>query len=116
MRVMVLGKATKDTEAEVPPDQQMIDAMDKYNQALIAAGILKDGGGLKPTRYAKRVHFSGKNRTVIDGPFTETKDVIAGFMIWEVKSIEEAIEWVKKGPVASGSDVEIRPLYSPEDF
>jgi hypothetical protein len=116
MRVMVLGKATKDTEAEVPPDPQMIDAMDKYNQALIAAGILKDGGGLKPTRFAKRVHFSGKNRTVIDGPFAETKDVIAGFMIWEVQSIEEAIEWVKKGPVPSGSDVEIRPLYSPDDF
>jgi hypothetical protein len=94
----------------------MIEAMDKYNQALMAAGILKDGGGLKPTRFAKRVHFSGKNRTVIDGPFAETKDVIAGYMVWEVKSIEEAIEWVKKGPVASGSDVEIRPLYSPEDF
>ena len=116
MKVMVLIKATKDTEAGVPPDPKEMEVMDKYTEALIAAGILKDGGGLKPTRFAKRVHFSGKNRTVTDGPFAETKDVIAGYMIWEVKSIEEAIEWVKKGPVASGSDVEIRPLYSPDDF
>jgi hypothetical protein len=118
MKVMVFVKATNESEDAVPPDPKMMEAMGKYNEALIAAGILKGQilGGLRPTRFAKRVHFSGKNRTVIDGPFAETKDVIAGFMIWEVKSIEEAVEWVKKGPVASGSDVEIRPLYSPDDF
>ena len=116
MRVMVLGKATKDTEAEVPPDPQMIEAMDKYNQALMAAGILKDGGGLKPTRFAKRVHFSGKTHTVIDGPFADTKEVVAGFMLWEVKSIEEAVEWVKKSPMTTDSDVEIRPLFSMDDL
>lgn len=116
MKVMILGKATKDTESGVPPDPKLMEAMDKYNEALMAAGILKDGGGLKPTRFAKRVHFSGKNRTVIDGPFAETKDVVAGFMLWEVKSIEEAVEWVKKGPITSDSDVEIRPLYSLDDL
>ena len=118
MRVMVLGKATKDTEAEMPPDPQMIEAMGKYNEALMAAGILKDGGGLKPTRFAKRVHFSGKNRTVIDGPFAETKELVAGFWLWEVKSIEEAVEWVKKcpNPMPTDSDVEIRPLFSLEEI
>ena len=118
MKVMVFVKATQASEDGAPPDPKAMEAMGKYNEALIAAGILKDKilGGLKPTRFAKRVHFSGKNRTVIDGPFAETKEVVAGFWLWEVNSIEEAIEWVKKGPVASGSDVEIRPLYSPDDF
>jgi hypothetical protein len=118
MKVMILGKATKDTEAETPADPKMMEAMEKYNEALIAAGILKDQilGGLKPTRFAKRLHFSGKNWTVIDGPFAETKEVVAGFALWEVKSMDEAVEWVKKSPVPMGSDVEIRPLYSMEDF
>ena len=120
MKVMVFVKATKDTEDGVPPDPKMIEAMHKYNEALIAAGILKDQilGGLKPTRFAKRVHFSGKNRTVTDGPFTETKELIAGFSLWEVKSIEEAVEWVKKcpNPTLTDSDVDIRPLYSPETW
>ncbi|HWX27412.1 MAG TPA: YciI family protein [Steroidobacteraceae bacterium] len=116
MKVMVLGKATKDTEAGVPPDPKAMEAMDKYNEALMAAGILKDGGGLKPTRFAKRVHFSGKNPTVIDGPFADTKEVVAGYMLWEVKSIEEAVEWVKKAPITSDSDVEIRPLFSQDDL
>jgi hypothetical protein len=118
MKVMILGKATKDTERGAPPDPKMMEAMEKYNEALIAAGILKDNilGGLKPTRFAKRVHFSGKNCTVIDGPFADTKEVVAGFMLWEVKSIEEAVEWVKKGPISSDSEVEIRPLYSMDDL
>jgi len=120
MKVMVFVKATKDTEDGVPPDPKMIEAMHKYNEALIAAGILKDQilGGLKPTRFAKRVHFSGKDRTVIDGPFTETKELIAGFSLWEVKSIEEAVEWVKKcpNPTLTDSDVDIRPLYAPETW
>ena len=118
MKVMIFGKATKDTEAGVPPDAKAMEAMGKYNEALIAAGIIKEMvfGGLKPTRFAKRVHFSGKNSTVIDGPFAETKEVVAGFMLWEVKSIEEAIEWVKKGPMAADATVEIRPLFSLEDM
>jgi hypothetical protein len=94
--------------------------MHKYNEALIAAGILKDLilGGLKPTRYAKRVHFSGKNRTVIDGPFTETKEAVAGFWLWDVKSIEEAVEWVKKcpNPMFTDSDIDIRPLFSMDEM
>ena len=117
MKVMILGKATKDTEAETPPTQELMEAMHKYNEALIAAGLLKDMilGGLKPTRFAKRVQFSGKNPTVTDGPFTETKELVAGFAVWEVKSIEEAIEWVKKSPLTD-ANVEIRPMYGPEDW
>src|SRR5262245_3981828 len=118
MKVMVFVKATKNTENSVPPDPKVINLMHEYNEALIAAGILKDQilGGLKPTRFAKRVHFSGKNCTVIDGPFAETKEIIAGFSLWEVKSIEEAVEWVKKFPTSMDADIEIRPLYSPETW
>jgi hypothetical protein len=118
MKVMVFGKASKDTEAGVPPDPEAMEAMGKYTEALIAAGIMKEQifGGLKPTHFAKRVHFSGKNRTVIDGPFADTKEIVAGFMLWEVKSIEEAVEWVKKSPITTDSDVDIRPLFSLEDF
>jgi hypothetical protein len=118
MKVMIFGKATKETEDGVPPDPQAMEAMGKYTEALIAAGILDEKvfGGLKPTRFAKRVHFSGKSPTVIDGPFADTKEVVAGFMLWEVKSMEEAVEWAKKGPNAPGSEVEIRPLYSMDDF
>ena len=119
MKVMVFVKATPASEDGAPPDPKMMAAMGKYNEALIAAGILKDGimGGLKPTRFAKRVHFSGKNRRVIDGPFAETKEVVAGFWLWEVKSIEEAVEWLKKcpNPMPTDSDIEIRPLYSLEE-
>lgn len=118
MKVMIFGKATPDTENSVPPTPEAMEAMEKYNEALIAAGILDAAmlGGLKPTRFAKRVQFSGNKRTVIDGPFADTKEVVAGFMLWEVKSIEEAVEWVKKGPMTTDSEVEIRPLYSMEDF
>ena len=116
MKVMVFVKATTDSEDGAPPDPKAMEAMGKFNEALIAAGILKERimGGLKPTRSAKRVHFSGKNRTVIDGPFAETKEVVAGFWLWEVNSIEEAVEWVKKcpNPMRTDSDIEIRPLYS----
>jgi len=119
MKVMVFVKATQDSEAGAPPDPQMMEAMGKFNETLIAAGVLKDGvmGGLKPTRFAKRVHFSGKNRTVTDGPFTETKEVVAGFWLWEVKSVEEAVEWLKKcpNPMLTDSDIDIRPLYSLEE-
>jgi len=120
MKVMVFVKATDDSETGAPPDPQMMEAMGKYNEALIAAGIMKERilGGLKPTHFAKRVHFSGKSRTVIDGPFTETKEVVAGFWLWEVESIEEAVEWVKKcpNPMPTDSDIDIRPLFSAEDF
>ena len=117
MKVLILGKATKDTEAGVPPEPGAMEAMDKYNEGLIAAGIKVELlGGLKPSRFGKRVLFSGKKSTVIDGPFADTKEVVAGFALWEVKSIEQALEWVKKSPVAGDSEVEIRPLYSMEDF
>ena len=118
MKVMVFMKATRDSEDEVPPDAKALEVMHNYNEALIAAGILQNQilGGLKPTRFAKRVHFAGKNRTVIDGPFTETKESVAGFSLWEVMSIEEAVEWVKKCPVQTECDVDIRPLYSPETW
>ena len=120
MKVMVFVKATQESETGAPPDQKMMEAMGKYNEALIAAGILKENilGGLKPTRFAKRVRFSGQNRTVTDGPFTETKEVVAGFWLWEVSSVEEAVEWVKKcpNPMPKDSDIDIRPLYSLEDL
>jgi hypothetical protein len=120
MKVMVFVKATQASEDGAPPDPKAMAAMGKYNEALIAAGILKDRimGGLQPTRFAKRVHFSGKSRTVIDGPFAETKEVVAGFWLWEVKSIEEAVEWLKKcpNPMPTDSDIEIRPLYSLEEL
>ena len=120
MQVMVFVKATQDSENEAPPAQELLNAMHQYNEALVAAGILKDQilGGLKPTRYAKRVHFSGKNRTVIDGPFTETKEAVAGFWLWDVKSIEEAVEWVKKcpNPMFTDSDIDIRPLFSMDEM
>jgi hypothetical protein len=120
VKVMVFVKATQDSEVEAPPTQELLNAMHQYNEALIAAGTLKDQilGGLKPTRYAKRVHFSGKNRTVIDGPFTETKEAVAGFWLWDVKSIEEAVEWVKKcpNPMFTDSDIDIRPLFSMDEM
>ena len=120
MQVMVFVNATQDSENEAPPTQELLNAMHQYNEALVAAGILKDQilGGLKPTRYAKRVHFSGKNRTVIDGPFTETKEVVAGIWLWDVKSIEEAVEWVKKcpNPMYTDSDIDIRPLFSMDEM
>jgi hypothetical protein len=119
MKVMVLIKATKDTEAGVPPTPQEMEAMEKYGEALIAAGIGTPeslAGGLKPSRFGKRVRFADKNRTVIDGPFAETKELVAGFGMWEVKSMEEAVEWVKKAPMPADSEIEIRPLFSLEDY
>jgi hypothetical protein len=120
MKVMVFVKATPDSEAGGPPDPKAMEAMGKYNEALIAAGIMKERilGGLRPTRFARRVHFSGKNRTVTDGPFTETKELVAGFWLWEVQSIEEAVEWVKKcpNPMPTDSDIDIRPLFSLEEI
>ena len=118
MKVMVFVKATADSEAGKMPSQELLSAMGAYNQSLIKAGIMKDGGGLKPTRFAKRVRFAGKDRVVTDGPFAETKEIVSGYWLWEVKSIEDAVEWVKKcpNPMLTDSDIDIRPLFGPEDF
>jgi len=116
---MVIGRATKDTEAGVPPSQELLEAMGKYNEELVKAGILLAGEGLKPSSQGKRVRISGSKRTVIDGPFTEAKELIAGYSIWQVRSMEEAVEWVKKCPdLPEESDVEIRPLFewTPEEL
>ena len=112
MRVMVIGRATKDSEAGVPPSEELMTAMGKYNEELVKAGILVAGEGLKPSSQGKRVRVSGNKRTVIDGPFAESKELIAGYAIWQVRSMEEAVEWVKKCPDLPGeSVVEIRPLF-----
>ena len=118
MKVMVMVKATRDSEAGVMPTAELLAAMGQYNETLVKAGILLAGEGLKPSRHAKRVHFSGRNRTVTDGPFTETKELIAGFWLWQVRSIEEAVEWVKRcpNPMLSDSDIDIRPVFELEDF
>jgi len=119
MRVMVIGRATKDTEAGVPPSQELLEAMGKYNEELMKAGILLAGEGLKPSSQGTRVRISGSKRTVIDGPFTESKELIAGYSIWQVRSMEEAVEWVKRCPDLPGeSDVEIRPVFewTPEEL
>jgi hypothetical protein len=117
MRVMVLGKATKDTEAGVMPTAQAWEEMDQFNEELVKAGIVLVGEGLKPSSTGVRVRFSGKDRIVTDGPFPETKELVAGYSIWQVKSMEEAIAWVKRCPMTDDSEVEIRPIfsYSPEE-
>ena len=118
MKVMVFVKATKTSEAGLMPSPQLLEDMGKFNQQLIAAGVMKDGGGLQPTSKAARVTFSGKERTVSMGPFENTSELVAGFWVWEVKSLEDAIEWVKRcpNPMPEMSDIEIRPFYSMEDF
>ena len=118
MRVMIIGRATKDTEAGVFPSKELMVAMAKYNEELMKAGIVLAGDGLHPSSKGKRVRFSGDKRTVIDGPFTETKELIAGFQIWQVRSMEEAVEWVKRAPNLNSEDtyVEIRPLFDMADF
>ena len=118
MKVMVMVKATKDSEAGVMPTQKLLEDMGRFNEELVKAGIMLSGDGLKPSSVGKRVRFSGANRTVTDGPFAETKELVAGFWIWKVKSMQEAIEWVKKcpNPMPGDSDIEIRPLYEMEDF
>jgi hypothetical protein len=118
MKVMVFVKASKSSEAGVLPSQKLLADMGKFNEELVKAGILLAGDGLKPTSQGKRVRFSGANRQVIDGPFTETKELVAGFWIWQVRSMEEAVEWVKRcpNPMPEDSEIEIRPSYEPEDF
>jgi hypothetical protein len=118
MRVMVLVKASKDSEAGKMPTQELLTEMGRFNEELVKAGIMLAGEGLHPSSKSVRVRFSGKNRTVIDGPFAETKELVAGYWIWQVKSMEEAIAWLKRcpNPMPEDSDVEIRPIFSPEDF
>ena len=118
MRVMVVVKATKDSEAGVLPSKELLSAMGKYNEELAKAGIMLAGEGLKPSSQGKRVRFSGSKRTVIDGPFAETKELIAGYWIWQVRSMEEAVEWLKRcpNPMLGDSEVEIRPVYEACDF
>ncbi|HRK63335.1 MAG TPA: YciI family protein, partial [Terricaulis sp.] len=112
MRVIVFVKATADSEAGAQPSSELIEAMGKYNELLIAAGIMKGGDGLKPSAVGKRVAFDGTSRTVIDGPFAETKELVAGYWLWEVKDMDEALAWVKRcpNPMPGPSEIEIRPV------
>ena len=119
MRFMILVKATKDSEAGIMPDQKLMDAMGAFNEELLKAGVLaQPGEGLQPSSKGARVRFHGSKRTVVDGPFAETKELVAGFWIWNVKSKDEAIEWVKRcpNPMPTDSEIEIRPFYEAEDF
>jgi len=116
MRVMVIVKASKESEAGVLPDTEGLTKMLKYNEELVKSGVILAGDGLQPTSKGKRVKFSGSKRTVTDGPFTETKELIAGYGIWQVRSIDEAVEWVKRAPFDGGTEVEIRPVYEANDF
>lgn len=118
MRFMVMVKATRDSEAGVLPSQQLLTEMGKYNEELVKAGVMLAGEGLQPSSKGARVRFSGSKRTVIDGPFAETKELVAGFWLFQVKSKEEAIEWVKRcpNPMPGESEIEIRQVFEPEDF
>ena len=118
MRVMVIVKATEDSEKGILPTKALLEAMGKFNQELAKAGIIRTGDGLKPSSQGKRVAFDGLSRMVIDGPFAETKELIAGFWIWEVKDMDEAVAWVKRcpNPMPGPSEIEIRPLYEMDDF
>lgn len=118
MRFMVMVKATKESEAGVMPSERLLTEMGKYNEELVNAGVMLAGEGLHPSSRGKRVRFSGKQRTVIDGPFAETKELVAGFWLWQAASMEEAVEWVKRcpNPMEGESEIEIRPVFEPEDF
>ena len=118
MRVMVLVKATEESEAGVMPSEKLLTEMGSYNEELVKAGVMLAGDGLHPSSKGARVHFSGTERKVVDGPFAETKELVAGYWVWEVKSMDEAIEWAKRcpNPMNEDSDLELRPLYEAEEF
>lgn len=118
MRVMVFVKATADSESGILPKAEEFEAMGRFNEELVAAGVMKDGDGLKPSKHGKRIAFDGANRTVIDGPFAETKELVAGYWVWEVKDMDEAIAWARRcpNPMPGPSELELRPFYELEDF
>ena len=116
MRVMVIVKANKDSEAGVLPNQEILTKMGAYNEQLVKAGIMLAGEGLQASSKGKRVKFSGEKRIVTDGPFTESKELIAGFWLWQVRSMEEAVEWLKRAPFDGGIELEIRQVFEAEDF
>ena len=116
MRFMVIVKANKDSEAGVLPDQKLLTEMGKYNEELSKAGVMLAGDGLQASSKGKRVRFDGGKRTVIDGPFAETKELVAGFWLWQCKSMAEAVEWLKRAPFGGGTEVEIRQVFEAEDF
>lgn len=118
MRVIVMVKATEDSEAGVMPSNELVEAMGRYNEDLIKAGIMLSGEGLKASSHGKRIAFDGPNRTVIDGPFAETRELVAGFWMWEVKDMAEAVEWVRRcpNPMPGPSEIEIRPVIEMSDF
>jgi hypothetical protein len=116
MRVMVIVKASKESKAGQMPSEKLLTDMGKYNEELVKAGVMVAGDGLHPSAKGKRVRFSGTQRTVIDGPFAETKELIAGYWLWQVKSMEDAVQWLKRAPFDGGTEIEIRPLFEAEDF
>jgi len=113
---MVLVKANKDSEAGVLPSRELLSEMGKYNEELVKAGVMQAGEGLRPSSKGVRVRFSGRERTVTNGPFMGTNDLVAGFWLWQVRSMDEAVEWLKRAPFDGGTELEIRPLYEAEDF
>jgi hypothetical protein len=116
MRVMVIVPGDKNSESGQMPSQDLIEKMTKFNEELVKAGVMLAGEGLTPTSKGKRVKFSGQQRMVIDGPFAESKEIVAGFWIWQVQSIEEAVEWIKRAPFDGGVEIELRPIFDSEDF
>ena len=116
MRVMVMVKATEQSEAGVMPSEQLLADMGRFNEELVKAGVMLAGEGLHPSSRGARVRFSGKDRSVVDGPFAETRELVAGFWLWQVRSLDEAIEWIKRAPFDSGTTIELRPVFEMEDF
>ena len=116
MRVIVLVKASEESEAGEMPSEQLLTEMGNFNEELVKAGVMLAGEGLHPSSRGKRVRFSGKDRTVTDGPFAETKELIGGFWIWQVSSMDEAVDWLKRAPFDGGTEVEIRPIFEADDF
>ncbi len=116
MRVLVAVKANKDSEAGVMPTKEILTAMGKFNEELVKAGVMLAAEGLHPSSKGKRIRFEGGKKTIIDGPFTETKELIAGFWLWQVRNMDEAIEWLKRSPFDGGAEVEVRPVFEAEDF
>ena len=116
MRVMVIVKASKETEAGEMPSREILAAMGNYNEELVKAGVMLAGEGLHPSSRGKRVRFDAGKKSVIDGPFAETKELVAGFWLWQVKSMEEAVEWLKRAPFDGGTEIELRPVFEADDF